>query len=210
MNFFINCNNLFSENLKKFNNLKNYFIMNIMNLSVEEKNTIKTLFKEMRAQLAPYFEKRNVQFSNPQLFTFLSYCPSALAIASDRVVDESEKQIIELIGMYMNVDKMVNMEFLEMMSIAPEPENCLTNEDFNAKVAAELLYVCENMEQFEENFVQAVKAMLKFDSNPKADTSMTKSFVTMMNAIIDNNTAENKEDEKTKLIALFKRLDIEV
>lgn len=184
--------------------------MNGNELSPDEKAFVRGNFKAIRESLTPYFNDRGVVFSNPQIFTFLSFSPAALAIASDGQVDDMERASLKQIAKTMNVDNMVNLELMEVLAFAPEPENCITNEKFNEKAEEELLYLSENMEKYKEDFMDALKKFLQFDRNPEHETSMTNSFVTLMNSIIENNTSENKEEELAKMADLQKELGINV
>ena len=182
--------------------------MNNKSISVEEKQFIRQLFGEMRQGLNNFMNDRNFHLSNPQIFTFITYCPTALAIASDRKVDETEIAALEKISKSVDVRSMVNLDLMEMMSYAPEPDNCIINEEFNIRVASEILFLSRNMDTYESSFINAIKALLKFDSNPKAEESMTKSFVKMMNAIIENNVSQNKEEELENLKAIQKKIGL--
>ena len=178
------------------------------NITKEDILFIRSVFKEIRENLMPFMKERNFQLSNPQLFTFLSYSPTALAIASDGTVDEKEMAALEKISRGVNVNSMVNLDLMQRMALAQEPEDCILNEEFNIRAGSELLNLCRNMEKYEQNFINATKALLKFDHDPTREDSMTKSFVKMMDTIIESNVSENKEEEKEKLKAIQKKMGI--
>lgn len=177
-------------------------------VSKDEIMFVRAIFKEMRDELKPFCTDRNFVLSNSQIFTFLTFAPNALAIASDGTVDEKEMQALEIISKSLDVKSMVNLDLAEKFAYAAEPEGVITNEEFNIIAGTELLYLCRNMTKYESNFVNAVKSLLKFDFAPQQDTSMTKSFLNMMDSIIDNNISKNKEEEKNKLSELQKKLGI--
>lgn len=171
---------------------------------------IKEVFGEIRNELDAFCNDRDFKMANPQLYAFLSYCPNALAIASDGTVDVHEMAALLKISRQIDVNKMIDMDLLELMSIAPEPEDCMLNEEFNIRVGAELLYLCRNMEKYESNIISAVKHLLKFDANPEADKSLTKVFAAMMKEIIKNNLSKNKENELKKLKEIQQKLGMPV
>jgi hypothetical protein len=173
--------------------------MNVGALTNEDKVFIRTIFNEIRIGIDKFSKEREFNLSNPQLFTFLTYCPAALAIASDGTVDEAEIATLERITKFIDVKKMVNLDLMEFMSIAPEPENVITNEEFNIRVGSEILFLSKNMKKYEADFIKAVKALLTFDLNPSKDGSLTKSFSKLMDEIIENNVSINKEEEMTKM-----------
>lgn len=173
--------------------------MDISTLTNEDKVFIRTIFNEMRLGIAQFQKDRDFVLSNPQLFTFLTYCPAALAIASDGNVDVNEIAALERIAKFIDVKKMVNLDLMEFMSVSPEPENIITNEEFNLRVGSEILYLSKNMKKYEADFVKATKALLTFDLNPSKDGSLTKSFSKMMDDIVEHNVSLNKEEEKVKM-----------
>ncbi|MCK5536726.1 MAG: hypothetical protein KAI79_07855 [Bacteroidales bacterium] len=169
---------------------------------------VKEIFKELRNLLKEYSTERNFTMSNAQSFTFLSYVPNSLAIASDREIDNSELNALQNIAIAINVDTMVNLDLMEMLAFAPEPDNVMSNQEFNIRAGAELLFIAQNMDKYEKLFVQAVKTFLKFDKNPESDGSLSKSFVTMMDSLTKNNRSKNKEEETIKLNAIKKELGL--
>lgn len=173
--------------------------MEIDKLTNEDKIFIRTIFKEIRTKIDKFSKDRDFILSNPQLFTFLTYCPAALAIASDGTVDINEIAALERISRFIDVKTMVNLELMEFMSIASEPENIITNEEFNIRVGSELLFLSRNMKTYENEMLEAVKALLTFDLNPSRDGSLTKTFSKLMNDVIENNVSTNKEAELIKL-----------
>lgn len=182
--------------------------MNVSVLTNEDKIFIRTIFNEMRVGIEKFAKTRNFVLSNPQLFTFLTYCPAAMAIASDGKVDETELAALEKISKCIDVKQMVNLDLLEFMSVAPEPENVITNEEFNIRVGSEILYLSRNMKEFEADFVKATKALLTFDLTPSKDGSLTKSFSKLMDDIIANNVSKNKEEELAKMKKLKAEIGI--
>jgi len=114
--------------------------------------------------------------TNPQLFAFLSNAPAALAIASDGTIDVQEIAALEKLSKGIDLKSTVNLDLMEMMAVAFEPENCITNEEFNIRAGAEILFIAKNFEKYESAFVKSLKAMLTFDMNPKRDGSLSSSF----------------------------------
>lgn len=182
--------------------------MNINKLTNENKVFIRTLFNEMRKNLNNFISERDFNMSNSQLFTFLSNAPAALAIASDGVVDVEEIASLEKLSRSIDVYVTVNMDLLEMMSIAFEPDNCMTNEEFNLRVGSELLFLSRNMKKYEDDFINAIKTLLTFDFNPEKDGSLTASFSKLMDNIIDNNVSKDKVSELKKMNEFKSKLGI--
>lgn len=182
--------------------------MDISNLTNENKVFIRTIFNEMRKSLKGFIDERDFNLSNPQLFTFLSNAPAALAIASDGVIDEREIATLEKLSKGIDVKSSVNLDLMEMMAVAFEPENCITNEEFNIRAGAEILFLAKNFEKYEPAFVDALKAMLTFDMNPKGDGSLTSSFSKLMDTMIENNVSKNKEAEMKKMKELKTKIGI--
>ncbi|NOZ33805.1 MAG: hypothetical protein GXO80_00720 [Chlorobi bacterium] len=182
---------------------------------MSEKETIKNqvifirnTFKEMRNKTERFSKDRDFNMSNPQLFTFLYNAPATLSIAGDGTVDEIEIAIIEKLARSIDVNKTVNLNLLEIMSVAPEPENCMTNEEFNLRVGSELLYLSRNMEKYERDFIEGIQALLKFDKNPKKDGSMTSALNKLMDFVIENNAGQSKVKELRKVKDYKKRLGL--
>lgn len=177
-----------------------------MEISNEYKVFIRTVFNEMRTNFEGFQADRDFNMSNAQLFTFLTYTPATLAIASDGTVDNREIEILEKLSKTIDVKATVNIELLEMMSYAFEPENVMTNEEFNLRAGSELLYLSRQSNKYEKNIINAVKAMLTFDLTPTADGSMTGTFRQLMDSMIENNISKNKEAELEKLNQIKKEL----
>ena len=102
----------------------------------------------------------------------------------------------------------LDLNLVELLSFAPEPMGVILNEEFNLKIGCELLYISRNMDKYENDFIQAVKLLLKFDKNPQADTSMTKTFSRFMDQIIESSLALDKEKELAKVQSFKQRLGI--
>ena len=173
--------------------------MDINELTNDNKIFIRTLFKEMRDQTEAFANDRDFKMSNAQMFTFLSNAPAALAIASDGKVDTEEIAALEKLSRSIDVYTTVNMDLLEMMAVAFEPEECMTNEEFNIRVGSELLFLARNFSSYESEFVAAIKALLTFDFKPGSDGSLTSSFSMLMDLMIKNNISKNKEEEMKKM-----------
>ncbi len=182
--------------------------MTITELKTEDKVFIRTIFKEMRDKTNAFMKERDFMMSNAQLFTFLSNAPAALAIASDGSVDVEEIAALEKLARSIDVYVSVNMELLEMMSVAFEPDQCMTNEEFNMRVGSELLFLARNLNRFENDFIAALKGMLTFDFNPQNDGSLTSSFDMLMNSMIENNVSKNKEEEMKKMNEFKQKIGI--
>ncbi len=170
-----------------------------MELTNDYKVFIRTVFNEMRTNLEDFQKERNFLMSNPQLFTFLTYTPAVLAIACDGVVDNSEIAALEKLSRTIDVKATVNLDLTEMMSVAFEPSEVMSNEEFNIRAGSELLYLSRESQKYEKNILAALKAMLTFDMHPKSEGSMTASFSNLMTQMIENNKSTNKEAEKKKL-----------
>lgn len=177
-------------------------------LSNEDKIFIRTIFKEMRSKTETFMQDRDFQLSNAQLFTFLSNAPAALAIAGDGQVDESEIGALEKLAEAIDVNTTVSIELHEMMALAPEPDNIIINEEFNIRVGAELLYLSRNIKKYENQIIDAVKALLTFDTNPKQDGSMSSALNKLMDSVIENNFSKNKEAEAAKMKVIKERIGI--
>jgi len=169
---------------------------------------IKNSFKEMRNKTERYSKDREFLMSNPQLFTFLYNVPAAFSIAGDGIVDETEIAIIEKLARSIDVNKTVSLNLAEIMSIAGEPDNCMTNEEFNLRIGSELLYISRNMQKYERDFIEGVKALLKFDKKPEKDGSLTATLEKLMNFVIEHNAGRNKEKELQKVNEYKKRIGI--
>lgn len=177
-------------------------------ISQQEKQFIRQIFDEIRENLDPYFKDRNLVLSNAQVFTFLMFAPSVLAIAADGVVDEKEIAILERISRQVDVGTMVNLDLHEMLAYAPEPENAMINEEFNIIIGGELLYLSRHADTYRQALESAVKSILKFDPQPSNDNSMANSFVKLMDSIIENNVNVAKEEEMKKMKDLQKNLGL--
>ncbi len=164
-------------------------------------------FPKIRSLLEDYMNQREFNMSNAQIFIFLTYVPTALAISADKKVDEQELKILDKIAKSIDANQL-DLNLVELLSFAPEPVGVMLNEEFNLRIGCELLYISRNMEKYEDNFILAVKELLKFDSNPEADTSMTKTFSKFMDTIIEQSLSRNKEQEKEKIQQFKKRLGI--
>ncbi len=173
--------------------------MDITKLTNENKIFIRTIFREMRAGIDNFMKNREFILSNSQIFTFLSYVPAALAIAGDGVVDENEIASLEKLSKSIDVKSAVNIDLMEMMAVAFEPENCIINEEFNIRAGSEILYLARNCNKYEADFIKALKAMLTFDFNPKKENSLTASFGKFMDAMVVNNASKNKNAEMKKI-----------
>jgi len=169
---------------------------------------VKKIYSDLRNLLKDYMAERQFNMSNAQIFTFLSYVPNTLAIASDREVDESELNALVNIAHSVNVDSMVNLDLMEILAIAAEPEEVMTNQEFNIRAGAELLYLSQNMDKYEDLFVKAVKSFLRFDRQPETDGSLSKSFLAMMDGMVKMNRSKNKEEETQKLNSIKGKLGL--
>ncbi len=178
--------------------------MDITTLTIEEKKQIVQIFGELRETLGSYMTDRDFKMSNPQIFTFLTYAPVCLAIASDKKVDENEIRLLSQIAQDIDVTKLVSLELMEVIAIATEPGDIMLNEEFNMRVDAELLYLSRNFETYEEKIVSALKTLLKIDTNPDAETSLSKTFSNWFEYVVRKNANKNDKEELEK-VALYKQ-----
>ncbi len=176
-------------------------------ITQDEINEIRTVFKEIRAHLQDYMNERQFPMSNVQLFVFLSNVPAALAIASDKEVDEEELKMLEKIARKIDVNTL-DLNVIELLSYALEPSQVMLNEEFHLRIGTELLYLSKNMDKYEGAIIDAVKALLKLDKNPDNPTSMTRTFEKLMDTIIASNMSKNKKLEEEKIREFKKRLGI--
>ena len=86
----------------------------------------------------------------------------------------------------------------------------MLNEEFHLRIGAELLYLSRNMDKYEGAIIDSVKSLLKLDSNPERDTSLTKTFSRLMDNIIAKNASRNKEEELKKLKEFKRKLGLPV
>jgi len=164
----------------------------------QEVALVKEVFSNIRKELETFMKDRNFNMSNHQIFVFLTHAPAALAIASDGRVDVEEMKILDRMAKAIDVNKL-DIDLVELLSFAAEPADVMTNEEFNLRIGSELLYLSRNLDKYEKNILEAIKQLLRFDKNPEADTSLTKTFSKLMDSIIENNASLNKEKEKEKL-----------
>lgn len=178
-------------------------------LTEQEINFIKSQFAAIRSELDEYCKDRDFILTNAQLFTFLTFTPNTIAIAGDGKVDDTEILALFNLSRTISVEGMISSPELDTtLKIPEEPENCISNPEFNMRVGSELLYLSRNMPKYEQNLITALKILLSFDTNPKAEGSMTDSFLKMMDSIVDNNVSENKDEEQKKLDMVKQQLDI--
>ncbi len=176
----------------------------INNQSIEK---VEQLYPSIRQHLDKYMDERQFLMSNAQIFVFLTYVPVALAISADKKVDEKELQILDSMARKIDANAL-DLNLVELLSFAPEPMNVMLNEEFNLRIGAELLHISRNMDKYEEDFIQAVKALLQFDEHPEQETSMTKTFSRFMDTVLETSLAKNKQKEKAKIQDFKKRLGI--
>ncbi len=176
-------------------------------ITPEAVEQVQSLYPQIRSHLDNYMKERNFIMSNSQIFIFLTYVPTALAISADRRVDEKELKILDKIAKSIDANTL-DLNLVELLSYAPEPQAVMLNEEFNLRIGCELLYIARNMDKYEDNFIEAVRLLLKFDKNPQLDTSMTKTFSKFMDTIIENSLAIDKEQEMAKIQSFKQRLGI--
>ncbi len=169
---------------------------------------VRVIFARMRDELSGFMNSREFNMSNAQMFTFLSYTPNALAIASDGIVDEHEYMELERLSMVMNVKMMVNLDLMELLALAPEPSDVMTNEEFNIRAGSEMLFLCKNMAQYESAFLGALKNMLQLDTKPGEPGSIASSFNAMMNHMVHTSKSKHKEREFSKLAEMRNKLGL--
>jgi hypothetical protein len=174
----------------------------------EERTLLTLVFKEIREGLADFMNERDFKMSNPQIFTFLTYAPVCLAIASDREVDEAEIRILSKITENIDVNKAVSIELMELMAIAPEPGEVMLNEEFNMRVDAELLYLSRNIDKYEEGIISALKSLLKIDKDPKSPASLHSTFAKWFDYVVERNAGRNKEEELAKVKAYKEKIGL--
>lgn len=181
--------------------------METIQFTQEAVEKVQNNFPQIRQLLQDYMQERDFNMSNPQIFIFLTYVPLALAISADKKVDVKELAILDKIAKSIDANAL-DLNLVELLSLAPEPMNIMYNEEFNLRIGTELLHISRNMDKYEQKFIQAVRKLLEFDSNPQAETSMTKTFSKFMDTVIDQSLAKNKEQEKAKITEFKRKLGI--
>jgi len=175
---------------------------------ITQNEEVHKIFSQIRSLLSNYMNERAFIMSNSQIFIFLTYIPTVLAISADKKVDEKELKILDKIAKSIDANSL-DLNLLEVLSFAPEPQNVMLNEEFNLRIGTELLHIARNMKKYEKVFIDAVKLLLKFDKNPQAETSMTKTFSRLMDQIVEISLALDKEEEKQKVNEFKKKLGIQ-
>ncbi len=69
--------------------------METIAITPEAVEEVKKIYPQIRSHLEKYMKDRNFTMSNSQIFIFLTYVPSALAISADKKVDEKELKILD-------------------------------------------------------------------------------------------------------------------
>ena len=182
--------------------------MDATTLSVEERKLVAEIFSNLRSQLNNYMVNRDFKMSNPQIFTFLTYAPVCLAIASDRTVDENEIRLLSKITQNIDVNEMVNLDLMEVIAIAPEPSETMLNEEFNMRVDSELLFLSRNIDVYEEEVIEAVKSLLKLDNDPTSPSSLTVTFSNWFEYVVKENANRNDEEELVKVAKYKEKLGL--
>ncbi len=176
---------------------------------MKEKGFVQEAFEKMQKNVSQYANNQNFMMSNVQLFTFLSNVPASFAVAGDGVVDANEIKHLEKLAKGIDVNMNVSLELSEAISMnTVEPEGTMTNEEFNLRVGAELLYLSRHAEKYEANFIEALKALLSLDSDPASPGSLTASLRLMMDNVVKNNLSENKETERKKMDELKQKIGL--
>ncbi len=173
--------------------------MNATNLTAEDRVKIVEIFGELRQFLSNFMNDRDFKMSNAQIFTFLTYAPVCLAIASDREVDENEIRLLDKITKDIDVTNMVSLDLMEIIAIANEPEEIMLNEEFNMRIDSELLFLSRNIDKYENEIISSVKSLLKIDKDRTAETSLTKTFSKWFDFVIEKNAGRNKQAEMEKV-----------
>ncbi len=181
--------------------------MESITITQEAIEEVQKLYPQIRSHLDKYMHDREFLMSNSQIFIFLTYVPTALAISADKKVDEKELKILDQIAKSIDANAL-DLNLVELLSFASEPVGVMLNEEFNLRIGCELLFISQNMEKYEDDFIEAVKLLLKFDKTPEADTSMTKTFSRFMDQIIESSLALDKQEELARVQSFKKRLGI--
>ncbi len=166
------------------------------------------IFSEIRQYLDNYMKDRDFKMSNAQIFTFLIYAPVALAIASDRQVDEKEIRLLEKITKNIDVDSTVDLDLLNLLSAADEPADIMINEEFNMRIDAEILYLSRNIDKYENDIINALKKFLEIDKDPNSPTSLSKTLSMWFDYVIERNAGRDKEQELKKVEEYKKRIGL--
>jgi len=167
-----------------------------------------SIFKEIRSSLNSYMKDREFIMTNSQIFSFLMYAPIALGIASDREVDENEIRMLEKISKNIDVNKIVNIDLMTVLSVVPETENAMLNEEFNMRIDSEILYLARHIDRYESSIINALKLFLKLDKSPESETSLTKTFNKWFDYVIEKNAGKNKDLELKNILSYKTRLGI--
>jgi flagellin-specific chaperone FliS len=177
-------------------------------ITQEEVAKMANIFKEIRQYLDKYMSDRDFKMSNPQMFTFLMYAPVAFAIASDRNVDAKEIRLLDKITKDIDVENVVNIDLMELLTAAPEPSDIMLNEEFNMRIDAEMLYLSRNIDKYEDDIINALKKFLELDKNPESETSLSKTMSMWFDYVIEHNAGRDKEKELQKVAEYKKRIGL--
>lgn len=161
----------------------------------QEKELLQQFFDLSRNTLFDYFEERDLNFSNSQLFAFILVSPITIAIASDGNVDFTETTMLVDIASYF--ERGILPTELDGLG---QPVDCLSDKEFCKMIYSELRFLCLSMPRFEKRLLDCIKALIRLDetlsrnSDPKY--SIKKRVVQMMNSVIYNNLGTDSIEEK--------------
>lgn len=173
-----------------------------MNVS-EEREKLEVFFAKMRKSLHPYLSARKFVFSNSQLYAFLLASPAMLAIASDGNLDMSETTMLLDIAAFFEKD-ILKSDFDKLRKV----ENAMNNAEFKKMIYSEMRLLCYTIHNYEDNFIAALKILMKMDKTLSKDDSkfsVKKSIQKTMRTVIYNNLGPDAIEEK-KLEKLWKKL----
>ncbi|MEM4134461.1 MAG: hypothetical protein QXV73_04620 [Candidatus Micrarchaeia archaeon] len=179
---------------------------NTFTVTSEELSVLQEKMTQIRQILQPYMEQRDFRMSNPQLFVFLMYAPLALAISSDGVVDQNELAILEKVCKYIDVKQIISIDLFDLLTKIGEPQEVMTNEEFNMRIDSELLYLARNFSKYEKIIIDAAKKFLSISKDPTSGTSLHSYYNKWFDFITSQSVSKTKAKERQKIEQYKKKL----
>ncbi len=180
----------------------------------EDAHRIWKILEDIRTEMKSYFDYRQINLSNHQLFSFMMSAPLSMAIALDSMLDAREEHVLDYYSSqtHNNMLSQFSNETYTILEMVPEKRGVNTKDEEMGKVIREeALFMLDQSRKWKDVWVNGLKVFLKLEDilakyNPQLKP-LRDSLVEGMIIIVKTNLGSDVLEER-KMKEILDALDI--
>jgi hypothetical protein len=186
-----------------------------MEINKEDLEFLQNKITEIRYELTPYMNSRNLLFSAEQMLELLVALPVAIGVNLDQQIDFFEERVLEHAAKTAShfYNEQLNEDTHAIFKKLAEPDGTMNDAMFVQDFKHELRFIITSFSAYQDHWLAALKAFWDLEPllkkyNPFIKP-LKKSFVETMYMILVTNSGDDKI-ETEQMLKILEKLGISV